>query len=808
MVAEALATIGLVGNIVQFVDFSFKLFGTASSIRDSISGSSQHIQDVEEVAEEIHKWCSKIVPLQLRCSNGLILQNKSLIELAGKCQDIATEILSAVSVWKANNPKSKWDCFKSAMTTMWNESRINEMKARLESCRVQLVLELSRLQSDCLSGVYLLLHEIDETNQRLHANLSNPIETLGRELRSSIKLLHRDLSNPEYGKSNFSNTQHLDSTQNSNTEGSKVQTGESSTARPLQVKLHERNTLATTLVHCSSTISEYAVFLVLLDSLDFDQRRGRYTTIHHAHPGTFSWVFPSRFEAWLQSDHPIFWISGKPGSGKSTLMKFLVGNSNTLEALSLWSGSAPLVVVDYYFWINGSDLQRSHDGLLRALLYEILRQDPSAAKLVFPEAWKSIEERLATGTSSSSKFCSHTWERSTLLEACQRLSTSENLRTKFCLFIDGLDEFQGDHEELIQTVRDLAKLNVKLCVASRPWNAFEEAFGADVEHKIYLQDFNKPDMEFYIEQKLTNQPNFRILEHDQGRNIVDEIVEKAKGVFLWVFLVVRSLNEGLRNQDSFSLLQKRLREFPSDLDQFFRHMFLSLEPIYRSHLSHMFQVALRASAPLHLLAYWFLEGNLNIETMPVNSPQYQNTTKMEETMAIRINGRCKGLMEVSNEGVDFLHRTVKDFFETSEINALLIEWQQPGFNPDLALCTILLAEFKCSPPTISKLYYVCLILTLAIRHYGKESKESAQRQVELFEQTFADHLQFQPAAHRAAMWKLLARIRFAEIVAPYQPKLLTQNAIKKKAIQESQAPKSRRSLGRRFKALLGKPDWA
>lgn len=161
MVAEALATIGLVGNIVQFVDFSFKLFDTASSIRDSVSGSSQQIQDVEEVAEEIRKWCSKIAPLQFRYSNGLlILQNKSLIELAGKCQDIATDILSAVSVWKANNPKSKWDCFKSAMTTMWNESRINEMRARLESCRVQLVLELSRLQrysnTTCYHSVSIL----------------------------------------------------------------------------------------------------------------------------------------------------------------------------------------------------------------------------------------------------------------------------------------------------------------------------------------------------------------------------------------------------------------------------------------------------------------------------------------------------------------------------------------------------------------------------------------------------------------------------------------------------------------------------
>ncbi|SPJ79046.1 uncharacterized protein FTOL_07437 [Fusarium torulosum] len=44
------------------------------------------------------------------------------------------------------------------------------------------------------------------------------------------------------------------------------------------------------------------------------------------------WVWLS-FLAWLKSDYPLFCIQGKPGSGKSTLMKFLIDNEKTKELL-------------------------------------------------------------------------------------------------------------------------------------------------------------------------------------------------------------------------------------------------------------------------------------------------------------------------------------------------------------------------------------------------------------------------------------------------------------------------------------------
>jgi hypothetical protein len=72
----------------------------------------------------------------------------------------------------------------------------------------------------------------------------------------------------------------------------------------------------------------------------------------------------------------------------------------------------------------------------------------------------------------------------------------------------------------------------------------------------------------------------------------------------------------------------------------------------------------------------------------------------------RINGRCKGLLEVtatknSDENshtqdyyVDFLHRTVKDFLMTTEIRRVFVSWQPEDFDADFAICQSSLAEFK------------------------------------------------------------------------------------------------------------------
>ncbi|KAI0415762.1 hypothetical protein F5X98DRAFT_365007 [Xylaria grammica] len=122
-----------------------------------------------------------------------------------------------------------------------------------------------------------------------------------------------------------------------------------------------------------------------LESLYFSKIQARQRKIESAHAKTFRWIFRSSvsdgsktlsFAQWLREGSGTFWIQGKAGSGKSTLMKFICSHTTTKELLRGWAGGKRLITAKFFFWNAGTTLQKSREGLLRSLLFEILRKCP------------------------------------------------------------------------------------------------------------------------------------------------------------------------------------------------------------------------------------------------------------------------------------------------------------------------------------------------------------------------------------------------------------------------------------------------
>jgi hypothetical protein len=68
-------------------------------------------------------------------------------------------------------------------------------------------------------------------------------------------------------------------------------------------------------------------------------------------------------------------------------------------------------------------------------------------------------------------------------------------------------------------------------------------------------------MQFFANRKLLTLPD-----DSQLRWIfIKNLVQRAEGVFLWLRLVVDSLNRGLENGDDVVVLEERLNDLPSDL---------------------------------------------------------------------------------------------------------------------------------------------------------------------------------------------------------------------------------------------------
>jgi hypothetical protein len=134
----------------------------------------------------------------------------------------------------------------------------------------------------------------------------------------------------------------------------------------------------------------------LLESLRYTSMKMRENSISHAYVGTYGWMFDSVDEAvhlnagfvdWLCSNDDIFWVTGKPGCGKSTLVKLIATDERTSKSLESWAEGSKVVVVSHYFWHAGHELQKSQEGLLRSLLYEILSECPDLIPLACPRRW-------------------------------------------------------------------------------------------------------------------------------------------------------------------------------------------------------------------------------------------------------------------------------------------------------------------------------------------------------------------------------------------------------------------------------------
>ena len=254
--------------------------------------------------------------------------------------------------------------------------------------------------------------------------------------------------------------------------------------------------------------------------------------------------------------------------------------------------------------------------------------------------------------------------------------------------------------------------NIKLCLSSRLWNEFKEAFGKDSSRTIMLQDFTRDDIRLYLQKTLNEDNRYEQLEREDPRckDLITEIVDLAQGVFLWVTLVVKSLLRGLTNADDVSDLQEKLRRLPPDLEAYFQHMFDGIDEFYREQTALIFGVVVEAIRPLSIVAISFVEKenknpqySLKAEIRPYGDDEVNSIHRKVQK---RLNARCKDLLEINIDPdadfyfrykVDFLHRTVRDFLKAPHMRKMLSDWTTETFNAQSTLCKALLGEIKSLP---------------------------------------------------------------------------------------------------------------
>lgn len=387
----------------------------------------------------------------------------------------------------------------------------------------------------------------------------------------------------------------------------------------------------------------------------------------------------------------LFWISGKPGSGKSTLMKFLAESPRTLELLDSASpAESRTVVLSHFIWSAGQPIEATVKGLLCSLLYQVLSEQ-SACEAV-------LKKHPGTRTKDSVFDWSQDELQGVLFEVLSALGRP------LCLFIDGLDEISSPagQFQVLDMINGLRLVPmVKTCVSSRPEAVFQQCLSQYPMFRV--QDLTKFDIERFAAHTLKtafegSQVDFGEDDLKYNGKLLRHICEVANGVFLWVALAVRSLKAGLVKGDGPKELDRRLRALPSDLATLYSSMWDRLgdeKEIYQRDAARYINLLWMDEAGPELVSiYQGRRNSLIVILLAYDRSLSQKILKdyndsrrpiSRDTLSHHLNrqrvgldARCAGLVEVRNTGsfpgydrdgrlhwhndkLHFIHRSARDF---------------------------------------------------------------------------------------------------------------------------------------------------
>ncbi|KAL9616341.1 MAG: hypothetical protein Q9160_008784 [Pyrenula sp. 1 TL-2023] len=383
---------------------------------------------------------------------------------------------------------------------------------------------------------------------------------------------------------------------------------------------------------------------MLLDSLRFDQIDARQTTIKNAHFKTCKWLLKDpQYLDWLDvgklhEHHGFLWMKGKPGTGKSTLMKFAFANARKTMKDRL--------VISFFLNARGEDLEKSTIGTYRSLLLQLLERLP-ALQCVFD----------SLGLSTSIICPNYRWSIEVLRTLLEQAIQSLGDNSVIC-FIDALDECEERHvRDLISFFERVGELVIpsgirfQVCFSSRhyPFITINKGLHLVLEG----QEGHNQDINNYLDYEL------KIGHSKAASQIRTDVQEKSSGVFMWVVLVAEILNKE-HDDGRIHTLRRKLQEIPSDLHELF-HDILTRDSHNRKELILCIQWVLFARQPLSPeQLYYAIMSGVEPDTLSRWDPEEITA----DTFKRFILSSSKGLTEITASKmpkVQFIHESVKDF---------------------------------------------------------------------------------------------------------------------------------------------------
>jgi ankyrin repeat protein len=392
-----------------------------------------------------------------------------------------------------------------------------------------------------------------------------------------------------------------------------------------------------------------------IESLRFDELSARRDEIKEAHATTCQWLLKNPvYTTWLDQEklsehHGLLWLKGKPGTGKSTLMKFALDKSKEF--------GVDAVRISFFFHARSTKVeQKSTSGMYRSLLYQLFTNQPSTLD-VFNEM-NVLEDLPPQGG---------TWKVPQLTRLLRNTLRKLTQQSVF-IFVDALDECDEEEvREMVEFFESLGNDSVAgkfsdnrlfVCFSSRHYPSIKIA--KSVELVLEKQIGHDNDIIAYTYARL------KIGEGDLQDRIRAAVLKRASGVFLWVELVVNILNRA-RDHGGMETLEARLDRLPSKLNNLFENI-LAQKNIDGDEKEEedqgrklCLQWILFARQPLTAKQlYYACRSGIDSAELSICDPRNNSL----ENMRLFMNSSSMGLAELTTSRpptVQFIHESVRDF---------------------------------------------------------------------------------------------------------------------------------------------------
>ncbi|KAI8634772.1 hypothetical protein F5Y19DRAFT_124341 [Xylariaceae sp. FL1651] len=683
---DPLSILSVAAAAIQFLDFGIRVLGDAHELYNSTYGQKEEHIELSKISQDLTTFAN-IIETKLIGVRHVSISNDAtddparvLLRLCGEAKDIDRELKQLLAKLQVNGVfkvRLAANSFRAALKGILSESKVELLQKRLNDTKSQIMLALLSILSVQAENSNTTMTKVAD-QQMLQMEKLQSIDDSTRELGKILQVIVQ-------GTTSTSRLQAQDS-------GSKP--------------LKSMDTIALEPQTCFNMNHFEDIAGDFLSSIRFESIESREKAIPEAYVDTYKWIFDkprctddgkplwSDFTSWLSgSSSQIFWIFGKPGAGKSTLMKFFTKDPRLESSLREWTGPLDIVIATYYSWNPGDNMQNSEAGLLRTLLHQCLSQRPELLPRVFPGRWAMT---LLGRVHSQNWTCEELREgfQNLLRQAGTILTGTSSFKLGF--FIDGLDEFTQDHKSLTEFLIEASSYpSVKVCASSRPWNVFRDAF--DDSPTLQLEKLTRDDIRLYIMGRFQTSRSFeerKVLQPTEVLELLNSILDKAQGVFVWVSVVVRELLQNLQDGATLRDLQATVNDLSHDISQLFDFIWNRISLSHQHGAVRYFSIMetfIRYDIRKSSVALWLGEEE-PILSLVESAEQLSILLSAASSARRSIDARTRGILEtydwrhslgdIPYGGVDYMHRTARDWVRKNLDNfkALL----EPDFECEMA----------------------------------------------------------------------------------------------------------------------------